>query len=308
MDWIDLTVKIPTERLEEACAIAQMAVPYGIYIEDYSDLLTEGAKIAHIDLFDEELLQKSRDEALIHLYIPPGESPLEASSFLTGRFTAVDLPFQLSTAEVREEDWATAWKQYYHPIKVAKRLVVCPSWEVYERGADEIVLTLDPGMAFGTGTHETTRLCLQLLEDTVMPDTELLDMGCGSGILAVAAVLLGAKSAFGVDIDETSVRVAGENAVLNGVGDKTAFVCGDLTEKVSGSFDVICANIVADVIIRLAPVVPRFLKKGGTFIASGIITERADEVIAALEAIGLHVITRAEQGGWTALLCGETPL
>ncbi|MEG0839667.1 MAG: 50S ribosomal protein L11 methyltransferase [Hydrogenoanaerobacterium sp.] len=303
MDWNDVTVRVPTQSLDDASAIAQMAVPYGIYIEDYSDLLTEAPKIAHIDLIDEELLAKNRTHALIHLYISPDENPKEAVSFLTERLSAVSVPFDISVNTVREKDWATAWKKYYHPIKVGHRLVVCPSWEEYRKKDDEIILTLDPGMAFGTGTHETTRLCMQLLEDYTTSQTRLLDMGCGSGILSVAALLLGAKTAVGVDIDQTAVRVACENAALNGVESACSFVCGDLTEKISGTYNVICANIVADVIIRLSPVIPRFLEHDGVFIASGIIAPRADEVVTALENIGLSITQRKEQGGWVALAC-----
>lgn len=303
MDWNEVTARVPVEYVDDAAAIAQMAVPYGIYIEDYSDLVTEAPKIAHVDLIDEELLARDRTHALIHLYIKPTENPNEAVSFLTERLASEEIPFTITTVKVREEDWATAWKKYYHPIKVGKRLVVCPSWEPYSRAEGEIVVTLDPGMAFGTGTHDTTRLCMQLLEEAVTTETELLDMGCGSGILSIAAALLGAKTALGVDIDDTAVRVAKENAAMNHVESRTAFLCGDLTERVSGTFDVICANIVADVIIRLSPVIPRFLRPGGVFIASGIIAERADEVIAALEGIGLKPARRAESGGWVALLC-----
>lgn len=303
MEWSEVTVKVPAAKVDDAAAITQMVVPYGIYIEDYSDLVTEAPKIAHIDLIDEELLARDRTHALIHLYIKPTENPNEAVSFLTERFTSEQIPFEISTVKVKEEDWATEWKKYYHPIKVGKRLVVCPSWEHYDLAEDEVMISLDPGMAFGTGTHDTTRLCMQLLEEHVTAQTTVLDMGCGSGILSIAAMLLGGKSAVGVDIDDTAVRVANENAAMNHVTEKTTFLCGDLTDKVSGTFDLICANIVADVIIRLSPVIPQFLKQDGVFIASGIIAERADEVVSALEAIGLHIVKRAESGGWVALDC-----
>ncbi|RPF43171.1 ribosomal protein L11 methyltransferase [Hydrogenoanaerobacterium saccharovorans] len=303
MEWSEVTVKVPAAKVDDAAAITQMVVPYGIYIEDYSDLVTEAPKIAHIDLIDEELLARDRTHALIHLYIKPTENPNEAVSFLTERFTSEQIPFEISTVKVKEEDWATEWKKYYHPIKVGKRLVVCPSWEHYDLAEDEVMISLDPGMAFGTGTHDTTRLCMQLLEEHVTAQTTVLDMGCGSGILSIAAMLLGGKSAVGVDIDDTAVRVANENAAMNNVTEKTTFLCGDLTDKVSGTFDLICANIVADVIIRLSPVIPQFLKQDGVFIASGIIAERADEVVSALEAIGLHIVKRAESGGWVALDC-----
>ncbi|MBC8546139.1 50S ribosomal protein L11 methyltransferase [Clostridiaceae bacterium NSJ-31] len=303
MEWSEVTVKTPVDRAEEAAAIAQMAVPYGLYIEDYSDLLTEAPKIAHIDLIDEELLARDREHALIHLYIKPTENPAEAVSFLTERLTESGVPFEIGTVKVREEDWATAWKKYYHPTKVGRRLVVCPSWEEYSPAPGEVVLSLDPGMAFGTGTHDTTRLCMRLLEDYVTPDTELLDMGCGSGILSISAMLLGGRSAVGVDIDDTAVRIAGENAAMNHVDGRCTFLCGDLTDKVSGSFNVICANIVADVIIRLSPAIPQYLRPDGVFIASGIIGERAEEVARALEGIGLEIVRREESGGWVALAC-----
>ena len=303
MQWSEVTVKVPASQVEEASAITQMVVPYGIYIEDYSDLTEEAPKIAHIDLIDEELLQKDREHALIHVYISPEESPAEAISFLTGRLEAVGIPFSISTEQVEEEDWSTAWKKYYHPIRVGKRLVICPSWEQVDLAPGEIKLELDPGMAFGTGTHDTTRLCMQLLEEVVTPESRILDLGCGSGILSIAGVLLGARDAVGVDIDGVAVKVAEENAGRNHVQDRTRFLCGDLTDQVSGVFDLLCANIVADVLIRLAPAVPQFLRQGGAMLASGIIAERAYEVEEALTAVGLTLEKREESGGWVALLC-----
>lgn len=300
-DWSEISVCVPVEQCDTAAAIAQMAVPYGIYIEDYSDLTTEAPKIAHIDLIDEDLLAKDRSHAWIHLYIKPTENPAEAVSFLGERLDAAQIPYRIDTVKVKEEDWATAWKQYYHPVKVGQRLVVCPSWEEYKAAQDEVVLCLDPGMAFGTGTHDTTRLCMQFLEEYVTPGCQVLDVGCGSGILSIAAMLLGGQSALGVDIDETAVRVARENAQMNQVADRTSFVCGDLTQKVDGQYDIVCANIVADVILRLAPSLRPFLKPQGVFLASGIIEERAQEVIQALEDIGLTLLKRKDSGGWVAL-------
>ena len=174
----------------------------------------------------------------------------------------------VAVTRVDEEDWSTAWKKYYHPVKVGSRLVIIPCWEDYSLKEGEIGIRLDPGMAFGTGTHETTRLCLRLLEDSVFPDAEMLDIGTGSGILAIAALRLGVGQATGVDIDELAVKVAEENAALNGVQDGLSLFCGDLTEKVSGHFDIVCANIVADVILRLAGNIGSFLKKDGVLLLS----------------------------------------
>ena len=196
-----------------------------------------------------------------------------------------------------------AWKKYYHPIRVGERLVVCPSWEEYERQPEDVVLTLNPGMAFGTGTHDTTRLCMELLEKYITPEVHVLDVGCGSGILAITAALLGAKEIKGCDIDEVAVKVAGENADLNGVGDRIAFHKGDLTSQVEGSFQLICANIVADVIIRLSEDVGKYLAEGGIFITSGIIDTREQDVLEALDKNGFTVIERRSSGGWVAMAC-----
>lgn len=301
MDWNEIKVSIPCKDTDEATAICQMTVPYGVYIEDYSDLETEAPKIAHIDLIDEELLKKDKSTSVIHIYIEPDVNPAEAISFLTERFNSVGIEHKIEVASTREEDWATAWKKYYHPTKVGEKLVVCPTWEEYSAKEGEVVMRLDPGMAFGTGTHDTTRLCMQILEEHVTDTTRLLDIGTGSGILSVAAALLGAESCFGVDIDEIAVRTACENAALNNVSDKAQFVCGDLADKVSGTFDTICANIVADVIIRLSPDIPALLKEDGVFIASGIIAERADDVLAALDNIGFVCTDRRDSNGWVAL-------
>lgn len=303
MDWTEINIAISADDVDAAAAIAQMVVPYGIYIEDYSDLRTEAPKIAHIDLIDEELLKKDVTKAVIHLYISPDESPLEAIAFLREKYELAGIGNSISTEQVKQEEWATAWKTYYHPIKLGERLVVCPSWEEYHAAQGEVVITLDPGMAFGTGSHDTTRLCLQLLEQHCAPGKRVLDVGSGSGILGISSVLLGCDSALGVEIDPTAVRVANENSALNGTADRARFVCGDLVEQVEGSYEIICANIVADVIIRLLPDIHPHLKQEGVFIASGIIEEREADVLAALEQEGISVVQRHSSGGWVALCC-----
>ncbi len=301
MQYSEVNIKIPTAYVDTVSDIANMVVPYGIYIEDYSDIEELAPQIAHVDLIEQELLERDREHGIIHIYISPEESPLEAISYLKERLEALNIPYQVDSQQVDEEDWATNWKKYYFPTKVGNRLVVCPSWEQYTPKEGEVVLTMDPGMAFGTGTHDTTRLCMGLLEDAVTPETKLLDVGTGSGILAIATLLLGAKEAQGVDIDEVAVKVAKENAQANGVSQKVTFHAGDLTQKVSGRFNLVTANIVADVIIRLIPDLDRFLTEDGTFIASGIIDTREQDVVEALEKAGYHVTKREESGGWIAL-------
>lgn len=300
-DWTEINVKISHNDVEKAENICNMAVPYGIYIEDYSDLLTEAPKIAHIDLIDEDLLKKDRNNAIIHIYISPEENPLEAISYLKNRFESEEIKYEIDTKSVVEEEWATAWKKYYHPMRLSDRLVVCPSWEEYEKeNADEKVMILDPGMAFGTGTHDTTSLCVKLLDKYVKPGMEMLDVGCGSGILAIAGTMLGTGKTVGVDIDELAVRVAKENAELNGAG-RIEFICGDLTQKVTGKYDIVTANLVADIVIRLSKDISSFLKEDGLIIVSGIIEEREDDVAEAMEAAGLELTERRANGGWVAM-------
>ncbi|MFR7986622.1 MAG: 50S ribosomal protein L11 methyltransferase, partial [Clostridia bacterium] len=246
-DWTELIITVPAQDVERAGDIAQMVVPYGIYIEDYSHLEQEAWEIAHIDLIDEELLQKDRTKGLVHIYISPEANPAEAISFLEERYRACGIDFSLSTANCVEEDWINNWKKYFHPIPVGNKLLIRPTWEEAP-DTGRIVLHLEPGLAFGTGTHETTRLCLELLEQYVSPGCDVLDVGCGSGILSVAALLLGAQKAVGVDIDELAVKTAVENAQINEVSGRFTAICGNLTEQVSGQYQVVVANIVADVI------------------------------------------------------------
>ena len=229
---------------------------------------------------------------------------------MTRRLEAEGIPYRMETDQtLAEEDWANAWKRFYHPTHLGERLVVCPSWEQYAPAPQELVMTLDPGMAFGSGTHHTTRLCCELLEHLPVEGARVLDMGTGSGILSIAALMLGAEEAVGVDIDRVAVRTAAENAAENGFGaDRFTAVTADLVhqplgeELTRGGFDIVLANIVADVIIELAPAIARHLKPGGHLVASGIILPRREEVIAALEAEGLTVAGDREQEGWCALL------
>ena len=305
MDWTEICLTVATADTDQAAAIANMTVPYGIYIEDYSDLEQGAREIARIDLIDADLLAKNREKSLIHLYVSPEVNPAEAVAFLGERLTAVGIAYEVTATEVREEDWANNWKKYFKPLQIGKKLLVCPTWEDAGDLADgRQVLRIDPGMAFGTGGHDTTRLVLEVLENTLQEGDTLLDVGCGSGILSIAACLLGADSAFGVDIDPLAVRTAVENGEENGLtAPKYTVVHGDLVDKVTGEYDVVVANIVADAIIMLSPAVRPFLKAGGTYIVSGIIDTREKDVIPALTAAGFTVTERFTHGGWVALKC-----
>lgn len=300
MVWTEIKLKIPTARAEEAAGIANMVVPYGLYLEDYSDLEQQAVEIAHIDLIDEELLQKNRDEAVIHLYLPSNENARESLSFLKERFEAANIPFKADTGKVDPKDFENNWKKYFKSTEIGQRLCICPSWEQYNNKENRKVLKIDPGAAFGTGTHATTAMCLALLDQFVAPGQTVLDIGCGSGILSIAAVLLGAERATGIDIDPVAVKVAQENAALNGLSAKTEFLVGNLNKEITNRYSVVCANIVADVIMALAPDVPGLLAPGGRFLCSGIIDSRAEEVRAALLRAGLQITNTVTESNWVA--------
>ena len=300
MDWTEIRITVDAENAEAAGDIAQMTVPYGIYVEDYSHLEEEVEQVAHIDLIDEDLLKKDRTRAVIHVYISPEENPSEALAFLTERYAAAGIGNRMETAPCVQEDWINNWKKYFHPMKVGKKLLIRPDWEEAENPERRLVLSLEPGIAFGTGTHETTRLCMELLETCVTPGCRMLDIGCGSGILSVAALLLGAESAVGVDIDPLAVKTAVQNAERNRVADRFTGICGSLTEKVTGKFQVVAANIVADVIVELTKDIGKFLAPGGVYLVSGIISEREPDVLRALGDAGFTVTERREEKGWVA--------
>lgn len=300
MDWTEITARVPTDKTDEAAAIANMTVPYGIYIEDYTNLEADAEEIAHIDLIDDELVNKDRTHSIIHMYIAESDNAIEAVSYLRERFNACGIDNEINCVLVDDSDWNENWKKYFKAFEIGDKLAVCPSWESYDNKDGRTVISLDPGAAFGTGSHATTSLCLEILENRVTNDTTVLDIGTGSGILAIAADLLGAKSAIGVDIDAQSVKTAIANAEINGVSEKTEFLVGDLAEKISGKYDIVCANIVADVVIRLFQNVADFMKDDGILIVSGIIDMRADEVENAAREYGFTISESLMREEWHA--------
>ena len=301
MEWTDISITVPRRYADTAEAVATMVANGGFYIEDYADLEQQAWEIAHVDLIEQELLDKPRDVVIVHMYLAPDENPAEVLPLFRQRLDDAGVEYTLNTEGVEQEDWQNAWKQYYHAMDIGQRLAIVPGWEEYD--TDRTVITMDPGMAFGTGTHETTSLCLETLDELVQGGERMLDIGTGSGILAIAALKLGAKEAEGVDIDPMCVRTAGENARRNGVAERLTVLVGDLSDKASGVYDIITANIVAAAILSLAPAVPALMAPGAKFIASGIIDERRDEVLDGLKAAGLRPVQVKEKRGWVCIIC-----
>ncbi|MEG1268522.1 MAG: 50S ribosomal protein L11 methyltransferase [Oscillospiraceae bacterium] len=306
MIWEEICIKVKTEFTETAAAIAVMTVPYGIYIEDYSDMEELLSNVGGEDYIECELISKDRSHSIIHIYIPNNSAPKEAISFISERLKANKIDFELSTLNVSEDDWANNWKKYYHPERIGKRLVICPSWESYDPKPQDLVLTLDPGSSFGSGKHETTRLCLELIEGEVKSGDRVLDVGCGSGILSIAAIKLGAQSAAAVDIDKNAAATAAQNAAANFDTEGYTTFFGDiiedkeLSEKIGNGYDLISANIVADVIISMKDMFFDKLKESGTLIVSGIIDTRSAEVVSELEGAGFVIEKQKELHGWVA--------
>ena len=303
-DWTEVKISVNADDVDKAGDIASMVVPYGIYIEDYRELEKEAWEIAHIDLIDEELLEKDRSKAIVHVYISPEENPAEAVAFLRERYSAEGIENEIDLNQCKNEDWENNWKQYFHPIPVGEKLLIRPTWEDEFEAGGRKVLNIEPGLAFGTGSHETTRLCLETLEKHIHEGTTVLDIGGGSGILSIASLLLGAEKAVGVDIDALAVKTAIENGEVNNFREpEYTILQGNLTDKVSGKFDVVVANIVADVIIMFCKDVASFMKDDALFITSGIIDTREQDVIDAFNKYGFEIKARHTKGGWVCFEC-----
>ena len=298
-EWTQVKVTVKLERLDDLVAIMSM-VSNNLQIEDYSDI---DLKTCYGDLIDESILNADKTIASVSVYLPAERSVTECIAFLRERFADADLEdAKLELVGVNEEDWANSWKAYYKPIKIGERLVIVPAWEKYTPAEGELIVRMDPGMAFGTGTHETTRLVIKLLEAYTKEGCRMLDVGTGSGILAICASKLGAGECRAYDIDPMAVRVANENIKDSGLSNITCEV-SDLLRQVDKSkpYDLICANIVADIIIRMTPDVGELMHKDTVLLASGIIMERSDDVVECFEKHGFRIVERLEENGWCGL-------
>ena len=309
--WLEVTLPVPADKLDGVCAVLTYNGMTGLVVEEEGDFLRFlEQNRQYWDYVDEGLAQRMKGASRVKFYVPDSpEGRGQLRQYLAGLEES-----EPQTVSLREEDWATSWQKYYQPIPVGRRIYIVPDW-MRGRPVPEgrTPLYLNPGLTFGTGSHPTTQLCLELLEGTLRPGDRVLDLGCGSGILAIAALALGASRAAGVDIDPKAADVAFENAALNGIGpDRLSVYAGDvLTDKklaerlTPGQNRVVLANIVADVIIPLSARAGDFLAPDGVFLTSGIIEGRQDEVRAALEGNGFAVTGHRERGGWHAFLAAK---
>lgn len=317
MNWTEVNIYTTTEGIDPVCGCLLKIGITGFVIKDakdFEEFLND--KTGNWDYIDDDLMNLKDCETCVTVYLPDNSQGIDMLAALRSEMTALGIRDEnkdfgrlaVELANVREEDWANNWKQYFKPLTVGNRLVIKPSWEDYNKDDNRIILEIDPASSFGTGQHNTTQLCLELIEKNLNKGDKLLDLGCGSGILSIASILLGAESVTAIDIDQNSVKIAKENAQKNNISEEkyTAY-CGnviddaDLVEKIGGGYDIIAANIVADVLIAMSPLFEKFIKKDGILILSGIISERCHEVIDAVEAKGYTLIEKREANDWVAV-------
>lgn len=325
MDWIEINIYTTSEGIEAVSGRLYQLGITGLQIEDaqeFKDFIDKNEP--YWDYVDDELMVKKDCETYIKVYVSDNEYGKETLLTIKDSMKALkefdsDINFgrlDIELTNVNEEDWANNWKQYFKPFLIGEKVIIKPSWEEYNEPTDRIIFDINPGMLFGTGTHESTKLCIEASERYVKNGDSVLDLGCGSGILSIISLLLGADNAVAVDIDPNVIDISYVNAKMNGISkDRYSVLAGNVItdERIKAQigyrkYDLVFANIVADVIIALATIVPTQIKSGGVLICSGIIDERADEVAKALKDNDFEILEMNKDNGWIGLVCRKGDL
>lgn len=310
MDWLEITIHTTTEGADIVSEKLIVEGAAGTMVEDRADIPDPTKPNGIWEIIDPKLIDSMPEDVLVHAWFEPDEKLADHLNALQGQMAElkVMLPdfnlgsLQLDTVNVHDQDWSEVWKRFYKPFRAGRRLVVKPTWELYDAQPNDLVIEIDPGMAFGSGTHETTGMCMELLEDAMKPGDRVMDVGTGSGILAIGAAMLGATDVLAVDIDPSAVKVARENIEHNGLQDRIKAVEGNLLEGIDGQCELCVANIIADVICMFAQPLNAHIVPGGLFICSGIIKEREQDVVDALNAADYTILETRRKGEWVAML------
>ena len=309
MDWMEITVLTSTAGADMVSHILMDAGSSGTMIEDKNDVAANQRPEGQWDIIDEEIARRIGDDVKVTGYYEVDASLNDRVRFVEGEIRRVknmDLGFDAGKLEIlqqtfAEEDWAENWKKAFRPLRLGSHMLVKPGWAECEIRPGDKVIEIDPGMAFGTGTHETTGMCVELVEKYVSPGVSAIDVGTGTGILAIAAAHMGARDVLAIDIDRVAVRVAKENVRINGFENVIRCQAGDLLENVDEVADVVIANIISDVFVMIAAPVKAHIREGGVFICSGISAERRQDVLDALDAAGYALLDVCDRGGWCAM-------
>lgn len=310
MKFVEITVHTSTEGSELIADIMWQYTSFGVAISDVKDVIAlQRDKVMYWDYMDDELTADKSGDVMVKAFLSLDKADEQIASInrdveemknnCGGCMPLGSL--EMTRREIEGDDWIEIWRKHFRPIHIGKKVVVVPEWISYDKVDGEVIVKLDSNMAFGTGEHETTSTCLELLQEYITPDSVCIDVGCGSGILGIAAVKLGAKSAYLTDVDPVAVESATHNAKLNGVENSTIVALSNLLDDASIVGDIVLANITADILETLAPSIPKNLKKGGTLILSGIIDCKLDGVISAYKAQNLTLDKHVKKGEWNAL-------
>lgn len=305
MEWHEIVITTTHEASDAVCDLLETLNSCGVVIEDPYDIINEIKKPNTLDYADDDFLDSLGEDVKIKAYFDGNLNEKELIVKIQEKLEAISGFLDLGKKEVsynsvKQEDWSTLWRKNYKPIRISKRVVIKPSWEEYKKEPSDVVVELEPGLAFGTGQHETTKLCSEFLEKYINPNDKVLDVGCGTGILSIISKKLGASKVLAVDIDPMCVKVAKENCCKN--GETIDVICGVLEDVCDSNFDIIVANIIADVIIDFSPILGGVIKNEGFFIASGIIKEREQEVRVALQNCNFSMVERKSDGDWVAMV------
>ncbi|MDY4560468.1 MAG: 50S ribosomal protein L11 methyltransferase [Peptostreptococcus porci] len=309
-NWVEIKIKTTTEAVEAITNILFENGAQGAMIEDPKDFLFQKAHEYDWDYVEEDVFNTDDENVYIKTYISEENDVVTFIESIKIRISelrnfGIDIGAgEIFTDNVNEEDWANNWKKYYKPTKIGNSIVIKPEWEEYSPSEGDLVIHMDPGMAFGTGNHETTSMCIENLEKYVSEKSIVFDIGCGSGILGIVASKLGAKNVVGIDIDEMAVKVANENIQKNNVQDIMTAIAGNMTDKIEegAKADIVVANIIADIIMKMSGDVRKLLKDDGIFISSGIILAKVDEVLENLKDNEFEVVDVIKKGEWSCIV------